>query len=573
MKVENHVFVNQMEEKRKLGSGKKVKGFLPNLPGGIKLKNGNLQKDTVSFGSPVISKEIIKHDQHPIFLNRLTKFIDKFEDEIKRRKKIPSNKKYNSTIDSQLMSALYLGSGMSGNAYILYDFLHAVDQDIIDYINIQYSIVKNTILTLTDGHTKFVIKETQKSHQKDIEHEFEELKKVVDMPNMQQGVALMKTSDGGTFLISEFHPGIPKGLNKKNGTKTFNPLTSNNIRDFLNVLSNLDKKMLFNPDLNLGNILYDNEVPTIIDLEWQTNMNNAEKVFTFMPNEKKTNMVAFESSGLSAYIKDLYKTNKNIKLSYMNNKKSCRDFLKMYFMERAKHCDTSNRFERIRKAVYQNPSEDVLDAEILRLSILKNQEKQFTYLDKNIEKPRDMLKMIRYQATGNFAAKMLSEFQPQKPYSETSRAEDEYFEEMRNFGKKWYQNTQEWYKGSIEWMKNLVLSNGRCQNNNTGYFYFPEKFGKGYKKEQNAEDSPVSDKTMLSNVLSDGAKAKWDEVMERDETINYRGRNITLPSIKTQIITFEGKFMALKQAVDENIRYLKYDILDNIEYLIPEVLV
>ena len=557
MKVENHVFVNQMEEKRKLGSGKKVKGFLPNLPGGIKLKNGNLQKDTVSFGSPVISKEIIKHDQHPIFLNRLTKFIDKFEDEIKRRKKIPSNKKYNSTIDSQLMSALYLGSGMSGNAYILYDFLHAVDQDIIDYINIQYSIVKNTILTLTDGHTKFVIKETQKSHQKDIEHEFEELKKVVDMPNMQQGVALMKTRDGGTFLISEFHPGIPKGLNKKNGTKTFNPLTSNNIRDFLNVLSDLDKKMLFNPDLNLGNILYDNEVPTIIDLEWQTNMNNAEKVFTFMPNEKKTNMVAFESSGLSAYIKDLYKTNKNIKLSYMNNKKSCRDFLKMYFMERAKHCDTSNRFERIRKAVYQNPSEDVLDAEILRLSILKNQEKQFTYLDKNIEKPRDMLKMIRYQARANFAAKMLSEFQPQKPANQISDDEKKYFEEMRNFGKEWHQKTQEWYKGSIEWMKKLV-SREEYQNNNTGYFYFPEKFGKGDKKEQNARDSAVSDKTMLSDVLSGGASGQYTRSFKK---------------IRSKITELEDNFMDLKQAVYKNDNVSKNDAKEDIEDLISKVLV
>ena len=569
MKVENHVFVNQMEEKRKLGSSKKVKGFLPNLPGGIKLKNGNLQKDTVSFGSPVISKEIIKHDQHPIFLNRLTKFIDKFEDEIKKRKKIPSNKKYNSTIDSQLMSALYLGSGMSGNAYILYDSLHAVDQDIIDYINIQYSIVKNTILTLTDGHTKFVIKETQKSHQKDIEHEFEELKKVVDMPNMQQGVALMKTRDGGTFLISEFQPGIPKGLNKRNDTKTFNPLTSNNIRDFLNVLSDLDKKMLFNPDLNLGNILYDNEVPTIIDLEWQTNMNNAEKVFTFMPNEKKTNMVAFESSGLSAYIKDLYKTNQNSKLSYMNNKKSCRDFLKMYFMERAKHCDTSNRFERIRKAVYQNPSEDVLDAEILRLSILKNQEKQFTYLDKNIEKPRDMLKMIRYQATGNFAAKMLSEFQPQKPYSETSRAEDEYFEEMHNFGKKWYQNTQEWYKGSIEWMERLVLSNGRCQNNNTGLFYWPKLFGTGVDGDKHPAKNLVPDKTMLSDVLSDGAKAKWDKVMEQEEKEVIRGRTFKIPALKETIRTFEGKFIGLKQVVDKKNSNLKNDI----EKLVSEVLI
>ena len=425
-------------------------------------------------------------------------------------------------------SAKYLGKGMSGYVY-----------------------------TLTYGYIKFVIKETQKNHQKDIEHEFEELKKVVDMPNMQQGVALMKTRDGGTFLISEFQPGIPKGLNKKNGTKTFNPLTSNNIRDFLNVLSDLDKKMLFNPDLNLGNILYDNEVPTIIDLEWQTNMNNAEKVFTFMPNEKKTNMVAFESSGLSAYIKDLYKTNKNIKLSYMNNKKSCRDFLKMYFMERAKHCDTSNRFERIRKAVYQNPSEDVLDAEILRLSILKNQEKQFTYLDKNIEKPRDMLKMIRYQARANFAAKMLSEFQPQKPANQISDDEKKYFEEMRNFGKEWHQKTQEWYKGSIEWMKKLV-SREEYQNNNTGYFYFPEKFGKGDKKEQNARDSAVSDKTMLSDVLSGGASGQYTRSFKK---------------IRSKITELEDNFMDLKQAVYKNDNVSKNDAKEDIEDLISKVLV
>ena len=64
-------------------------------------------------------------------------------------------------------------------------------------------------------YTKFVIKETQKSHSKDLEHEFKELKEVVDMPNMQLGVALMKTRDRGTFLISEFAKGSRKGIDKK----------------------------------------------------------------------------------------------------------------------------------------------------------------------------------------------------------------------------------------------------------------------------------------------------------------------------------------------------------------------
>ncbi|UKI41981.1 MAG: hypothetical protein L6V95_02945 [Candidatus Melainabacteria bacterium] len=179
--------------------------------------------------------------------------------------------------------------------------------------------------------------------------------------------------------------------------------------------------MLFNPDLNLGNILYEKETPTIIDLEWQTNMNEADKVFTFAPNEKRTNMLGFENAGLSSYIKDLYQINEHNGMDYKNNKKSCRDFLKMYFMERAKYCDTSNRLEKVRKTVYENPTEDVLDAEILRLSILKNHEKQYGYLDTENCQPQDMLEMVRYQARANFAAKMLSEFKPQGYVSEEQK--------------------------------------------------------------------------------------------------------------------------------------------------------
>ncbi len=473
------------------------------------------------------------------------------------------------------MSAQYLGSGMSGNAYLVKDWLTSVDDGNSNGNSLPWHyephplIFEKTLTLLSGDYTQFVIKETQKSNSKNLENEFEELKKVVDMPSMQQGVALMKTRDGGTFLISEFQPGVSKGLKKRNGDKKFNVLTRQNIKDVLSILSQLDKKMLFNPDLNLGNILYEKETPTIIDLEWQTNMNEANKVFTFAPNEKRTNMLGFENAGLSSYIKDLYQINEHNGMDYKNNKKSCRDFLKMYFMERAKYCDTSNRLEKVRKAVYENPTEDVLDAEILRLSILKNHEKQYGYLDTENCQPKDMLEMVRYQTRANFAAKMLSEFKPQGYVSEEQR---EYFEEMRKFGSFWHGKTQEWYKGSINYMKKLVTGEKR-QNLDFGLFYWPKYFGTGVDSYRNPRLLTVPDKTKLSDVLSDGAKSKWDKVMEKNEIIEYRGRKVLLPSLKNNIIRLEDRFMELQHAVDYK-NYSRQDSLKSeISELIPEVLI
>lgn len=546
-----------------------------------KVQIGNLAKDIVSFGSPVVYQEVIKHNQHQNFLKRLSKFIDKFEDETKHRqkecwdKRLSYNEKYNSKINSQLMNAQYLGSGMSGNAYLVKDWLTSVDDGNSNGNSLPWHyephplIFEKTLTLLSGDYTQFVIKETQKSNSKNLENEFEELKKVVDMPSMQQGVALMKTRDGGTFLISEFQPGVSKGLKKRNVDKKFNVLTRQNIKDVLSILSQLDKKMLFNPDLNLGNILYEKETPTIIDLEWQTNMNEADKVFTFAPNEKRTNMLGFENAGLSSYIKDLYQINEHNGMDYKNNKKSCRDFLKMYFMERAKYCDTSNRLEKVRKAVYENPTEDVLDAEILRLSILKNHEKQYGYLDTENCQPKDMLEMVRYQTRANFAAKMLSEFKPQGYVSEEQR---EYFEEMRKFGSFWHGKTQEWYKGSINYMKKLVTGEKR-QNLDFGLFYWPKYFGTGVDSYRNPRLLTVPDKTKLSDVLSDGAKSKWDKVMEKNEIIEYRGRKVLLPSLKNNIIRLEDRFMELQHAVDYK-NYSRQDSLKSeISELIPEVLI
>ena len=184
----------------------------------------------------VYKRHVIKHNSHTIFIKRLAKFIDKFEEKTKKNKQ--------ASVDSNFMSSEYLGHGMSGNAHILYDALLAVDTNAFDYIGDPIFVAsKHFALAINDLHTKFVIKETQKSHSKDLEHEFKELKEVVDMPNMQQGVALMKTRDGGTFLISEFAQGSRKGIDKKSGEKEFNKLTRNEIKNTLSLLDELDKKV------------------------------------------------------------------------------------------------------------------------------------------------------------------------------------------------------------------------------------------------------------------------------------------------------------------------------------------
>ena len=571
MKLER---VNLNSDKNQVGRKKKNnKNNLTTPNFGLpKVKIGNLAKDVVSFGSPVVQKNVIWRNISDSAVSNIAKFIDKFEDatawmrrsDLGRRliKDTSDDKKvaqrngisypdteYETSISTGIFSsdnyrATYLGGGMSGDAY-----------------RVQ-----------VDGDTKYVIKEAKDKKCSDpingaggIKHEYEMLEQFEPDSKFQQGIALMKTEDGNYFLISHFAEGEAAG---KDGY-SLNRMSQENIKDTLNILENMDNKNVFNPDWNLGNIFYqgDSKYPKVLDLQWAYPTSRANDFFHFVPGEKKTNMVAFEGGAIASYMHQLYEET--------GSKGQTRDFLKMYLKERAKHCDSSNRLERIRKAVYENPTEDVLDAEILRLSVLQNNIHQFMYTDKQNEEPRDMLKMVRYQARANFAAKMLSEFQPQRPYSQTSRAEDEYFEQMRDFGKSWHDKTKSDYKGSINYMKRLVTGEER---QTTGYyasglFYWPKYFGTGVDGTTHSYKNAVPDKTKLSDVLSNGTKSKWDNVMEKEEKEVIRGRTFKIPALKETIRTLEGKFVSLKYAVDKNDYSAQSDLKSEISDLTSEVLV
>ena len=393
-----------------------------------------------------------------------------------------------------------------------------------------------------DGNSKYVIKQPKNKvcsnpiwGEGGIKHEFEMLDKYKDNIKFQQGISLMETWEGNFYMVSKFETGNPAGKNAHG----FNELTQEGIKDTLNILDDMDEEQVFNADWNIGNIFYkgDKYYPKMLDLQWAYPTSRADDYFHFIPGEKRTNIASYEMGTVGTYLRHLYEKT--------GSKKQTREFLKNYLMERAKHCDTSNRLEGIRKAVYQNPTEDVLDAEILRLSILKNHIHQFLYLDIRNEEPRDMLKMLRYQARGNFAAKQLYNFQPQRPHSQTSPEEDVYFEEMHKFGRNWYSCTRDWYKGSIDWMTKLVAQD-ELQNHRTGFFYWPELFGTGISK------NDFSDKMKLYDLLSEGAQHEYNSL--------YNDVNKNIAELECRFIRFKDEVEAGNFS-NQDMHRLKIDVL------------
>ena len=402
----------------------------------------------------------------------------------------------------------------------------------------------------------------------------------------------MKTRDDNYFLVSSFEPGEAAGLKHLSRTEhkfdkvnteekqifigykspSSEPLFkkgNSTLHDTMDIVKSLDDRNIFNANLNIGNILYSDCEPKLIDLQWQMPMYKAHKFFTFATNEKETNFASFETGFIASYLHGVNEKNA-LDGNSQRGKIEARAFLKDYLKERAKYCDTSNRFERLKQTVYQNPTEDVLDAEILRLSILKNHTHQFLYNDGANETPRDMLKGLRYMARANFSAKMLSEFQPQDYVSEEQR---EYFEEMRKLGSFWHGKTHKWYREGLESMQAKIINYPQSRYpKGDEQVYWPKAFGQG-ESDAVPKNLQVVDKTMLSDILSNETKAKWDKVMTQEEKEVIRGRTFKIPALKETIKTLEAKFMDLKDAVDSNDYSSQNSLKSEISELIPEVLI
>ena len=227
-----------------------------------------------------------------------------------------------------------------------------------------------------------------------------------------------------------------------------------------------------------------------------------------------------------------------------------------YLKLRSEYFDKGNDFDVVRSEVLKNPSDDVVDVETLRLSMLANNTRQFLYSDESVEEPHEMAKFVQPLLIANYTAKMLEEFKPQK--ENLSENEKKYFEYMNKLGKFWHEKLKKEAKEKLSKFVKII----------TGEVEAPKCYTKGQEEVYDKRYIFVTNSqqhSKLSDILSSGAKSKWDEVMEDDDDEEKIG-------LKTRVIKLEAAFINLKNAVEKHDSSLESKAKKSIGILTGKVL-
>ena len=245
-------------------------------------------------------------------------------------------------------------------------------------------------------------------------------------------------------------------------------------------------------------------------------------------------------------IKDIY--------SQLFEKTSEKEIFIKYLKLRSEYFDKDNEFDVVRSEVLKNPSDDVVDVETLRLSILASNTRQFLYSDESVEEPHNMTSFVQPLIIANYSAKMLEEFKPKK--ENLSENEKKYFEYMNKLGKFWHERLK---KEASEKLPNFAkMINGEIEKSKC---YGSEDFDPRRLPNLNL----ITNFSFLE-MLSRETKAKWDDVMEDDDDDKEK------IGLKTRVIKLEAAFINLKNAVEKHDSSLESKAKKSIGILTGKVL-
>ena len=222
-----------------------------------------------------------------------------------------------------------------------------------------------------------------------------------------------------------------------------------------------------------------------------------------------------------------------------------------YLKLRSEYFDKDNEFDVVRSEVLKNPSDDVVDVETLRLSILASNTRQFLYSDESVEEPHNMTSFVQPLIIANYSAKMLEEFKPKK--ENLSENEKKYFEYMNKLGKFWHERLK---KEASEKLPNFVKII-------TGEVEAPKCYTKGQEEVYDNRYIFVTNRqqhTMLSDILSSGIQDNETYMMEQF-------------TLKENIKKLEGAFISLKDSLNPSSTMQRKFAEKIINQTIPEVLV
>lgn len=125
-------------------------------------------------------------------------------------------------------------------------------------------------------------------------------------------------------------------------------------------------------------------------------------------------------------------------------------------------------FEKAKAYVYKNPTDEVLDAELLKMNILNENRRQYTCYDTGKIGPRNVLMAIPHCLGVKISADNLASFKDSAKDEQSKK----YFDYMRRYGLHWQNNCQRWYPGALKNVYAIVSEYRR--DSLSEQIYFPD---------------------------------------------------------------------------------------------------
>lgn len=332
------------------------------------------------------------------------------------------------------MNCEYLGEGISAKAYFspLYDF----------------------VIKQTKNDSALPRKERYASGS--LYQENEILQRINDhVTHTQRGVAYVETEKDGQFLISTLVDG-------ERANCVVNPYNEENMSRLLRTLYRLDKNGIINTDLTGSNVLVTPSQANIIDYQWgeifDAGSYNDFKYIQLPQFEAPSNMTTFEGAGLTGYIEQHPEPRKflkeylTIKSKYIDKK--IHKLEKLYEETGSYYLPERIEFEKSKAHVYKNITDDVLNVELLKMRLMKNHRRQYTCIDPEVVKSRNVLEAIKWCADGYLVSNCLKNYPVNLDnYDEESQ---KYFNFMKRYGEFGVNRAKEEYPETLKWIAKML---------------------------------------------------------------------------------------------------------------------
>ena len=252
-----------------------------------------------------------------------------------------------------------------------------------------------------------------------------------------QAIAYVATETGGKYLVTK----PVREILTLNRIGKLEPKTMESIL-----------KQLYQADINgiqLQNLKNENILKAANNKAFLMDFQDATKInggIFFAPNEASNNMNIFEGQFLVPYLDKL-------------PKEEARKTLKTYLQLKSKYCEKladdlkktgkkekdirplkQAKFEKAKAYVYKNPTDEVLDLELMKMHMYNFDFKRASYLDKTVQTPRNILDAVKYAVWSDVMACKLYGYEPERMPKNTETIE--YFTDMNTLGSYWKSQKQ-----------------------------------------------------------------------------------------------------------------------------------